>query len=112
MDFPIQELLVLPYLLNLPHIFEEATLNQQHAILKEVFKQGLTFKEGTFRTPLLHPEFVHNRLRLKQLGLLIDEQPYDGFEEISSCGELGFRTIALMCLLSVIYILKSSLLYE
>ena len=27
-------------------------------------------------------------------------------------GELGFRTLALMCLLSVIYILKSSLLYE
>ncbi|MCC8426588.1 hypothetical protein [Mucilaginibacter sp. UR6-11] len=78
-DYIEQELLVLPYLLNLPHIFEEATITQQHAILKEVFKQGLTFKEGTFRTPSLHPEFVHNRLKFKQLGLLIDEQPYDDF---------------------------------
>jgi len=41
-----QEFLVLPYMLNLPEIFKEASINQRHAILNEVFKQGLTFKEG------------------------------------------------------------------
>ena len=92
-DFINQELLVLPYLLNLPLIFEEATINQQHAILREVFKQGLTFKDGIFRTPQLHPDFAHNRLKLKQLGLLIDEQPYDDFDKISYCGEGGIRTL-------------------
>ncbi|ATP55604.1 hypothetical protein CPT03_03540 [Pedobacter ginsengisoli] len=39
-----QELLVLPYMLNLPPIFEDSTIGQQHAIIKQVFKQGLTFK--------------------------------------------------------------------
>ena len=69
-DFINQELLVLPYMLNLPGIFEEASINQQYAILNEVFKRGFTFKEGMFRTPYVHSEFAHNLQRLKQLGLI------------------------------------------
>jgi DNA invertase Pin-like site-specific DNA recombinase len=86
-DFINQELVVLPYLLNLPGIFEDASINQQHAILNEVFKHGLTFREGMFRTPWIHPEFRHNLQRLKQLELLEIEQLYGNFNEISLCGD-------------------------
>jgi len=82
-----QELLVLPYLLNLPQIFEEASINQQHAILNEVFKQGLTFKEGMFRTPSINPCFESNRLKLKQLRLLEIEEPCSETSPVPLCGE-------------------------
>lgn len=92
-DYINQELLVLPYMLNLPSIFEDSSINQQHAILNEVFKHGLTFREGMFRTPWIHPEFEHNLLKLKQLRLLEIEQPHDNSNGISYCGERGIRTL-------------------
>lgn len=55
-----QELLVLPYMLSLPQIFEDSTIGQQHAIIRQVFKQGLTFKDGAFRTPSMNREFEAN----------------------------------------------------
>lgn len=60
-----QQVDLLPYLLNLPSIFEKATVNQQHSILNRVFKQGLTFKDEVFRTPWVNPHFQHNLLILK-----------------------------------------------
>jgi site-specific DNA recombinase len=89
-----QELLVLPYMLNLPSIFESCTLNQQHAILNEVFKHGLTFKNGVFRTPWINPEFEHNSLILKQKDLLIIEQVSEKTSSVPSGGGRGIRTIA------------------
>jgi len=91
-DFIAQELLVLPYMLNLPAIFEEATISQQHAILNEVFKHALTFSGGTFRTPWVHPEFRGNLQRLKQLGLLEVDQPYGDNLILSLGGEGGIQT--------------------
>lgn len=77
-------------MLNLPAIFGEATISQQHAILREVFKEGLTFREGMFRTPWIHPEFIHNLHRIKQLWLLDVEQPNSENLILSSGGEGGF----------------------
>jgi hypothetical protein len=57
-----------------------------------VFKEGLTFRDGMFRTPYINPAFEHNVLSLKQKGLLVVEQPSKDFNSISSCGELGIRT--------------------
>jgi hypothetical protein len=84
-----QELLVLPYMLNLPQIFEDSTIGQQHAIIKQVFKQGLTFKQGSFRTPWINPEFESNLLILKEKGLLFLEQPSDKICGIPLGGYLG-----------------------
>ena len=36
-----QDLLVLPYMVSLPPVFTDSLL-QQHAIIKQVFKDGLT----------------------------------------------------------------------
>lgn len=87
-----QELLVLPYMLNLPEIFKEASINQRHAILNEVFKQGLTFKEGMFRTPSINPAFTHNLLILKKIRLLEIEEPPTELLPVSLSGERGIRT--------------------
>jgi hypothetical protein len=61
-----RELRLLPNLLNLSGLFNKATINQQHAILKAVFKGSLTFSDGTFRTPTINPAFDHNVLKLKE----------------------------------------------
>jgi len=74
-------------------IFKRAELSQQHAFLKEVFKQGLTFIEGVFRTPWLHPAFEHNLLTLKAKRLLFLEQPSDNFGGIPRGGAGGIRTL-------------------
>ena len=98
-DFSLQleddlhnELHLLPYMLNMPKIFQNSSLGQKHAILNQVFKQGLTYKEGSFRTPEINVEFVHKLLILKEKGLLFLEQPFDDFEGNPSCGERGIRT--------------------
>jgi site-specific DNA recombinase len=88
-DFINQEILVLPYMLNLPAIFEEASISQQHTILNQVFKEALTFREGTFRTHWIHSEFEHNLQKLRELELLIIEQPNTPIPVLSSSGEGG-----------------------
>lgn len=61
-----QQLLLLPYLVNLTSIFEKMPVSGQHVIMREVFKQGLTFKDGAFRTPSINLAFEHNLLILKE----------------------------------------------
>ena len=61
-----QRLLVLHYMLNLPQIFKDSSIAQQHAIINEVFKRGLTFKNGAFRTPWINPESESNLLDIKE----------------------------------------------
>jgi hypothetical protein len=87
-----QELLVLPYMLNLPQIFRDSTIGQQHAIIKQVFKQGLTFKGGMFRTPCINPEFEVNLLNIKEKGLLFVEQSFDFSLSFPLGGGRGIRT--------------------
>ncbi|GAA4131987.1 hypothetical protein GCM10022216_02630 [Sphingobacterium kyonggiense] len=72
-----QQLLVLPYLLNLTAIFKKSSIAVQHSIMREMFKHGLTFREGAFRTTWINPVFEHNLLILKKEGLLFLEQPND-----------------------------------
>ena len=96
-----QELLTLPYMLNLPQVFADSSLNQQHTIIREVFKQGITYKEGMFRTPCINPEFEFNRLILKEKGLLDIEQPSGNFYKVPSCGEGGIRTLGTVSRTSV-----------
>src|SRR5690606_5114468 len=62
-------------------IFEKMSVSNQHVIMKEVSKQGLTFKDGAFRTPSINPAFEHNFLVLKEKGLLSLEQPGDVLDD-------------------------------
>ncbi|SDD66105.1 hypothetical protein [Pedobacter soli] len=83
------ELQLMPYLMNMPKIFQDSSLAQKHAILHQVFKQGLGYKEGSFRTPSINVEFEHKLLILKEKGLLFLEQPFGFSEGIPSCGDGG-----------------------
>ncbi len=87
-----EQIKLIPKLLNIPELFKCASINQQHAILNRVFKQGLAFDKGTFRTPDLNPIFYHNYLILKQKGLLEVEQPIGDNPSIPCGGESGIRT--------------------
>jgi site-specific DNA recombinase len=80
---------LLPSLTELPQIFERATLFQKHSILREVFKQGLMYGRGAFRTPYINPALAHNSMILKEKGLLFIEQSSENFEEITICSGDG-----------------------
>ncbi|HEX5552721.1 MAG TPA: hypothetical protein VFX43_05680 [Chitinophagaceae bacterium] len=67
-------------------------INQQHALLNEVFKQGLTFREDTFRTPAINPAFSHDLLRMKEKRLLLVEQPLSPHQEFPFGSGNGIRT--------------------
>ena len=107
-----EQVALLPELLDLPGIFERATINQQHSILNRVFKQGLIYQDGAFRTPWVNPAFAHNCLILKQKRLLFCEQPLEDFTSIPFCGELGFRTLCLYALETRFLVVFLRLLYE
>ena len=78
-----QQLTLLPHLTNLPSIYEKANLNQKHAFLKGVFKRGLAFSDGAFRTPWVNPMFQHNLFYINKKGLLFVEQSSEKNETIS-----------------------------
>lgn len=81
-----RELQLMPYLMNMPKIFQDSSLAQKHAILHQVFKQGLTYKEGSFRIPSVNVGFDCKLLIIKEKWWLFLEQPSDFFEGIPSCG--------------------------
>jgi site-specific DNA recombinase len=62
-------------LTRLPELFEELPVRKKHMLVKGVFKHGLVYSEGSYRTPWLHPAVSHNELIMKEKGLLVVEQP-------------------------------------
>ena len=80
-----QDLLVLPYMINLHQVYNDAPLGQKHTIVREVFNDGLTYFKGVFRTPSINPGLQRNSVHLKQIGLL--EQPYQFVKSFSPCGD-------------------------
>ena len=55
----------LPHLLSLPVIYEKASVQQKHLLLRGMFKYGLTYSEGIVRTHSVNPVFSHNLLIIK-----------------------------------------------
>ena len=90
-----QQLLLLPYLVNLAAIFEQVPVTEQHSIMRDVFKHGLTFRESAFRTPWINPMLEHNLQILKEKGLLFLEQPSDDLDGLPSGRGGGIRTHGL-----------------
>lgn len=82
-----QDLLTLPYTLNLLQVYQDAPLGQKHALVREVFKDGFTYKNGIFRTPSANKKLNCNWLYLKQIKLLEVEQLYQFYDPFSLCGE-------------------------
>jgi len=80
-------------LTKISQLIKRSHISQQHVFFKKVFKQGLTFFEGAFRTPWLHPLFLHNALIMKEKRLLFVEQPSDDFSGFPRGGAGGIRTL-------------------
>lgn len=76
-------------LTKISQIFKNSELSAQHAFLKRVFKHGLTFREGAFRTIFMHPLFEHNLLILNEKRLLFLEQPGQNFGGVPLGGAGG-----------------------
>lgn len=87
-----KQLEILPRLVDLPAIYEKANLNQKHSLLCGVFKYGLSYKEGAFRTPYVNPAFRHKMLKINKKGLLFVEQSLVKPGTIPSCAGEGTRT--------------------
>ena len=66
---------VLPKLVDLKQAFDSMDLIQQHRFVNLVFKQSLSYSNGSFRTPQLLDFFEDKELILKEKGLLKIEQP-------------------------------------
>lgn len=80
---------VLPYLTSIKSIYRKATVTQKHSILRGVFKHGLTYHEGAFRTPSINPALAHNAVKLKEKGLLYIEQSSNDLGENPIRSEIG-----------------------
>ena len=96
-----QDLLILPYMVSLPQVFTDSSLAQQHAIIRQVVKDGLTYRQGMFRTPSINPDIKCNLLILKKEGLLDVEQPSGISTKTPYCGEGGIRTLGTVSRTSV-----------
>jgi site-specific DNA recombinase len=88
-----QDLLILPYMLNFQQVYADAPLGQKHALIRQVFKDGFTYKNGVFRTPGINKNLNCNSLALNKIGLLEIEQPYHFENPFSSGGGRGIRTL-------------------
>ena len=80
---------MLPNLTNLSYLYQKASVHQKHAILREVFKGGITVEAGVLGTPFLHPLLSSNALILKEKGLLKIEQPSQNLGKSTACSEIG-----------------------
>ena len=67
---------LLPRLSNLYEIYEKGNITQKHTLIKGVFKHNLHWADGAFRTNYIDPTFHDNLLKIKEKGLLFNEQPF------------------------------------
>ncbi len=78
---------ILPKMTSLKDIYLMSTPVVWQKLLRTVFEGNLTYLEGRFRTPKVHPGLRPNILIAKQKGLLETEKPLTDFSEISRCTE-------------------------
>lgn len=60
----------LPRLTNIRSLYHHAPLSDKKLLIRSVFNSGLSYYEGIYRTPSLHPVFRHNEQIMRQKGLL------------------------------------------
>lgn len=79
----------LPEVRDLRGLYQMATLETQHELIKAVFKGKLTYSDGVFGTPVVAPMFEENALAINNKGLLVYEQPSKIYDGIPSCSGTG-----------------------
>jgi hypothetical protein len=61
---------------NLYEIYEKSNITQKHTLTRGVFKDNLVWGDDMFRTAFIDPTLNDNMLKIKQKGLLFNEQPF------------------------------------
>lgn len=91
---------ILPDLTTLYEIYEKGNITQKHTLLRGVFKDNLVWGEGMFRTAFIDPTFNDNILKVKQKGLLFNEQPFKilGLTPVSTQRRNRTGTVSYRCL--------------
>lgn len=65
---------LMPYMSKLHDIYDKGNIIQKQTLIRGVFKDNLTWSEGAFRTAFINPTFHDNLLKIKEKGLLFEEQ--------------------------------------
>jgi site-specific DNA recombinase len=78
---------ILSKLGNLKNAFDEMDVLKQQQFINVVFKQSLSYANGSFRTPYLLDLFEDKELILNEKGLLKKEQPVINFGSSPMCSE-------------------------
>lgn len=91
---------LLPSLGNLYEIYEKSNITQKHTLMRGVFKDNLVWGDDMFRTAFIDPTFNDNILKIKQKGLLFNEQPFkvSGMSPVSTQRRSRTGTVSHRCL--------------
>lgn len=91
---------LLPSVGNLYEIYEKSNITQKHTLMRGVFKDNLVWGDDMFRTAFIDPTFNDNILKIKQKGLLFNEQPFkvSGMSPISTQRRSRTGTVSHRCL--------------
>lgn len=84
-------------LTDLKQIYSEADLVQKREFVKLVFDSNLYYQEGIYRTPTMLSFLTHNRLKMKEKGLLEFKKKRDDFAIIPPSGVGESRTLKFIC---------------
>lgn len=82
---------ILSHFTNVRARFESISIEKKHQFINLVFDNSLSYENGTYRTPFLHPIFSHNLKRLNEKGLLIIVAPVKKLGEIPTSTRDGNR---------------------
>ena len=77
---------------NIKEIYIQANIIQKREFVKLVFDSNLYYQDGIYRTPTMIDSLSHNRLIMKEKGLLVCNKKRDDFSIIPSSGIAGNRT--------------------
>lgn len=80
---------LLPKLNNLPEVFFNFPLHQQHLFINTIFSRSLSIFEEIYRTPFIHPIFADKALILKEKRLLEIEQPLEKNHDLKTRTQNG-----------------------
>lgn len=91
---------ILPNLTNLHEIYQKGNITQKHTLMRGVFKDNLVWGDDMFRTAFIDPTFNDNILKVKQKGLLFNEQPFKvlGLSPVSTRSRSRTGTVSHRCL--------------
>jgi len=70
----------------------QANIIQKREFVKLVFDSNLYYQDGIYRTPTMIDSLYHNRLIMKEKGLLVCNKKRDDFSIIPSSGVGESRT--------------------